>query len=133
MRLCKRVWKMSAASVSVDCLYHIRAVSVFEYLYLCGNAGMRKELRQMHVAVTDEETASPEYESAYADYKKTYGGMYDTLDMRKILEQKEKRVDMNRKEPGECGLCAIMTGCRSGWNRSENRGRHVCLLSGKLV
>ena len=52
---------------------------------------MRKELRQMHVAVTDEETASPEYESAYADYKKTYGGMYDTLDMRKILEQKEKK------------------------------------------
>lgn len=31
---------------------------------------MRKELRQMHVAVTDEETASPEYESAYADYKR---------------------------------------------------------------
>lgn len=28
---------------------------------------------------------------AYADYKKTYGGMYDTLDMRKILEQKEKK------------------------------------------
>lgn len=95
-------------------------LSIYTYV---GNAGMRKELRQMHVAVTDEETASPEYESAYADYKKTYGGMYDTLDMRKILEQKEKRVDMNRKEPGECGLCAIMTGCRSGWNRSEKQGK----------
>lgn len=63
-------------------------LSIYTYV---GNAGMRKELRQMHVAVTDEETASPEYESAYADYKKTYGGMYDTLDMRKILEQKEKK------------------------------------------
>ena len=63
-------------------------MSIYTYV---GNAGMRKELRQMHVAVTDEETASPEYESAYADYKKTYGGMYDTLDMRKILEQKEKK------------------------------------------
>lgn len=133
MRLLQKSVEMSAASVSVDCLYHIRAVSVLSIYTYVGNAGMRKELRQMHVAVTDEETASPEYESAYADYKKTYGGMYDTLDMRKILEQKEKRVDMNRKEPGECGLCAIMTGCRSGWNRSENRGRHVCLLSGKLV
>ena len=63
-------------------------LSIYTYV---GNAGMRKELRQMHMAVTDEETASPEYESAYADYKKTYGGMYDTLDMRKILEQKEKK------------------------------------------
>ena len=63
-------------------------LSIYTYV---GNAGMRKELRQMHVAVTDEETASPEYESAYADYKKTYGGMYDTLDMHKILEQKEKK------------------------------------------
>lgn len=63
-------------------------LSIYTYV---GNAGMRKELRQMHVAVTDEETASPEYKSAYADYKKTYGGMYDTLDMRKILEQKEKK------------------------------------------
>ena len=71
-------------------------LSIYTYV---GNAGMRKELRQMHVAVTDEETASPEYESAYADYKKTYGGMYDTLDMRK------------------------MTGCRSGWNRSEKQGK----------
>lgn len=62
-------------------------LSIYTYV---GNAGMRKELRQMHVAVTDEETASPEFERAYADYKKTYGGMYDTLDMRKILEQKEK-------------------------------------------
>lgn len=70
MRLCKRVWKMSAASVSVDCLYHIRAVSVLSIYTYVGNAGMRKELRQMHVAVTDEETASPEYESAYADYKR---------------------------------------------------------------
>ena len=42
-------------------------LSIYTYV---GNAGMRKELRQMHVAVTDEETASPEYESAYADYKK---------------------------------------------------------------
>lgn len=84
---------------------------------------MRKELRQMHVAVTDEETASPEYESAYADYKKTYGGMYDTLDMRKILEQKEKRVDMNRRESGDRGLYAIMTDCRRGWNRSEKQGK----------
>lgn len=38
----KRVWKMSAASVSVDCLYHIRAVSVFEYLYLCGKCRHEK-------------------------------------------------------------------------------------------
>ena len=88
-------------------------LSIYTYV---GNAGMRKELRQMHVAVTDEETASPEYESAYADYKKTYGGMYDTLDMRKILEQKEKKS-------GYRGLYAIMTGCRSGWNRSEKQGK----------
>lgn len=30
-------------------------LSIYTYV---GNAGMRKELRQMHVAVTDEETAS---------------------------------------------------------------------------
>ena len=59
-------------------------LSIYTYV---GNAGMRKELRQMHVAVTDAQAAGPEYESAYADYKKTCGGMYDTLDMRKILEQ----------------------------------------------
>lgn len=51
--------------------------------------------------------------------------MYDTLDMRKILEQKEKRVDMNRRESGDRGLYAIMTDCRSGWNRSEKQGRHL--------
>ena len=41
----------------------------------------------------------------------------------RFWNRKKKRVDMNRKEPGECGLCAIMTGCRSGWNRSEKQGK----------
>ena len=78
-------------------------LSIYTYV---GNAGMRKELRQMHMAVTDEETASPEYESAYADYKKTYGGMYDTLDMRKILEEQEKKKKRTKSWGYDCAQYA---------------------------
>ena len=67
------------------------AHALYECRFYKDGAADRARDMQMHVAVTDEETASPEYESAYADYKKTYGGMYDTLDMRKVLEQKEKK------------------------------------------
>ena len=42
---------MSAASVSVDCLYHIRAVSVFEYLYLCGKCRHEKGTAADHFPV----------------------------------------------------------------------------------
>ena len=39
----KRVLETAlAASVSVDCLYHIRAVSVFEILVLCGKCRHEK-------------------------------------------------------------------------------------------
>ena len=42
---------------------------------------MRKELRQMHVAVNGlRRRQARSIKDAYADYKKTYGGMYDTLD-----------------------------------------------------
>ena len=30
---------------------------------------------------------------------------------------------MNRKESGDRGLYAIMTDCRSGWNRLEKQGK----------
>ena len=79
---------------------------------------MRKELRQMHVAVTDEETASPEYESAYADYKKTYGGMYDTLDMHKILEQKEKKSGYEPQ--GAWGMWIVRN-----YDRLQKRGEQI--------
>lgn len=80
-------------------------LQLFQIYGYVGNSYMREELQNMHAAVLDA-GVSPEdaahrtagqnmkddtgYREAYEEYKTAYGGMYDNLDMMRILERKQE-------------------------------------------
>ena len=85
---------------------------LFQIYGYVGNSFMQQNLQNMYTAVLDagvapEETgpktgaesreAEKEYKEAYEDYKSTYEGMYDDLDMMKILEKKQEMYNYHPK------------------------------------
>ena len=85
---------------------------LFQIYGYVGNSFMQEDLKNMYTAVLDagvapEETgqktgaesreAEKEYKEAYEDYKSTYEGMYDDLDMMKILEKKQEMYNYHPK------------------------------------
>lgn len=85
---------------------------LFQIYGYVGNSFMQQDLQNMYTAVlgagvapeeaarnagTEVTAAEKEYKEAYENYRSTYGGMYDNLDMMKILEKKQEMYNYHPK------------------------------------